>query len=53
MARIDIGSIIVGMTIVLVFLLVILGMLTKCSGEVATFLSEPAATTTLESQSLS
>jgi len=53
MARIDIGSVIVGMAVILVFLLVILGMLTKCSGEVATFLSEPAATSILESQSLS
>ncbi len=40
MARIDMGSVIVVMFIIVVFLFVIIGMLTKCQYEIKYFLNE-------------
>jgi len=51
MAKVDAGSIIVVLSLILVFLLVILGMLTKCGAEVADFLNE-STTITYTSESL-
>ena len=51
MARIDLGSVIVCMAIILIFLLVILGMLTKCGNQIKTFLAESTATETTQGES--
>jgi hypothetical protein len=48
MARIDTGSIILILMIILTFLVVILGMLTKCGNELAGFLNETTTETTVE-----
>ena len=50
MARIDTGSVIVVMFIIVVFLFVIIGMLSKCSQTITKFFDEPTVTT---SESLS
>ena len=49
MERFDIGSVIVVMAIILLYLLVLLGVLTKCSNQISEFFNESVNIETSES----